>query len=174
MCIIVDANVFSKVFDPLNEKHEEFKPVFEWIVKKNGKLVVGGSKYIKEITTIARFTKLLNQLKKARKIYYHSQAIVDAKALEFRDIFTTTDYDDQHILALIATTSCRLLCTNDEGLIKYAKMRIFYSARQRKVLIYKKKSDKTKLISQNIAEVCKPCITLPRISRDLINRSLPQ
>lgn len=46
MAIIIDANCLARVFDKTNIEHDEFVPVFDWIVNGKGKLIYGGSKYM--------------------------------------------------------------------------------------------------------------------------------
>jgi predicted nucleic acid-binding protein len=171
MCIIIDTNVFSRVFNPSNSDHLEFSPVLDWILNKEGKLVAGGKKYHNEIFgKFSKYTKLLSQMKKARKIYFHNSDIVDAKEKEFKGLFTAEDYDDEHILALLSITKCRILCTKDEGLIKYAGMKLFYQSKQKPPLVYKDSSNKNILNKRNIAKVCQPCNILSKSDRTALRK----
>ncbi len=42
MCIVIDTNAFHAVFNPISQKHGDFRPVLEWIVHGRGKIVYGG------------------------------------------------------------------------------------------------------------------------------------
>jgi AAA domain, putative AbiEii toxin, Type IV TA system len=45
MCVVVDANCLSRVFDPKNVEHEEFRPIWNWIYKGHGgRMIYVGTK----------------------------------------------------------------------------------------------------------------------------------
>jgi hypothetical protein len=53
MCIIIDTNRFSSIFEEENSDHDEFKPILDWIIFGKGKIVYGGTKYKQELTRAA-------------------------------------------------------------------------------------------------------------------------
>jgi hypothetical protein len=55
MCIIIDANTFAAIFDPINKGHIDFKPVYDWIVFGRGKIVYGGKKYKSEVKNVSKY-----------------------------------------------------------------------------------------------------------------------
>jgi hypothetical protein len=49
MCIVIDTNTFSSVFNENSQKFKEFEPVNHWILKGNGFLIYGGRTYKNEL-----------------------------------------------------------------------------------------------------------------------------
>ena len=79
MCIVIDANVMSNVFDTNSKNHADFKSVHEWIYKGKGKVVYGGTKYIDEIPQ--RFRGIFINLRKARKAILIPEIDVDNEVI---------------------------------------------------------------------------------------------
>lgn len=160
MCIVIDANVFSRVFDPKNSEHDKFKPVLNWIVVRDGKMITGGTKYNEEVfIKIKKFNKLLSELKKKRKLIQLKTEIVDAKAAHFKTLVTASDFDDPHIISILAVSNVNILCTLDQPLASYARNSIFYQKKHKKVAIYKCKADKYLLKHKDTNGDCATVIT---------------
>ena len=75
MCIIIDANTLSLVFNPETKGHEEFKPVFKWIDKGKGKIVYGGTKYEEELIKAGKL-KLIRRYNDAGKAVHSCNRLV--------------------------------------------------------------------------------------------------
>ena len=75
MCIVIDTNTLSKVFRSDDKKHPEFEPVLKWIIENNGKMIVGGTDFNRELFgKIDWFRKLFIQLKDLNKVVVISDA----------------------------------------------------------------------------------------------------
>ncbi len=157
MCIIIDTNVLSHVFDKNNQNHAEFKPVLDWIINGNGKIIYGGSKYKKEIGE--KLIRVFLALRKANKAIKLDDNIVDAEAARVSKLIQHDDFDDQHIVALLIKSGCRLICSLDSRAYPFFQHNTFFSSRK-KPRIYSGIRNSDLLANKNIANLCKPCVVL--------------
>ncbi len=115
MCIIIDANVLPCVFGKENGKHNQYKSVMNWIAKKNGKLVYGGTKYKAELSRLRGVLAVVSQLAVARKTVAVCDEAVNRLESEYATLFSKAKYDDHHLVAIAVVSGCRLVCTEDQG-----------------------------------------------------------
>jgi hypothetical protein len=170
MCIVIDNCVKARVFDSANAEHHLFKPVYEWIISGDGKLVYGGTTYRDEALAGA-FGKLVLELKKTGKAINVGDAAVDAVEGQVRAAINDPDFDDPHIVAILKVSKCRLVCTSDKRGNKYFTHRKFFPSRARRPQLYLGLADARKLCSRNIADCCRPCIRLGKADRlNLLDR----
>ncbi len=152
MCIIIDTNTWTSVFDPTSEKHPNFKPVFDWILGENGfgRIVFGGTTYLKE--TPQKYLRLLKLLNDARRTIPLPAALVDAMEAELKTKIVHRDFDDPHIVAMVIVSQCRLICTQEERAIPFFKDkdRILYPKRFPKPKIYHHAGNANLLTERNI------------------------
>jgi hypothetical protein len=163
MCIVIDTNTLSKVFKASDKKHLEFKPVLDWIVEGNGKIVIGGSKFHDELfTNIGWFRKLFLLLKGLNKVVVVDAHTVDAhqKAIEAKKIHK--HFDDPHLVALLAISKCRVICTNDARAIPFIQNRMLYPKRAPLPSIYSQRGNANLLCDKNIAGCCMPKVKLTK------------
>lgn len=127
MCIIIDTNVLSSVFDKKSAKHQDFKPVLDWILFGNGFLVYGGSKYIEEIGK-TKYRKIFNlfKTKSSKKICVLDKELVDTEQKKIEDKITDPDFDDPHLPAIVIVGKCKLICSEDERSIKFVTNKDLY------------------------------------------------
>jgi hypothetical protein len=78
MCIVIDTNVLSMVFNDQNSRHSEFVLIKEWVEKRNGYVVYGGTKYKAELALAPRYLRLLRILRDAGKAICIRDEAVDA------------------------------------------------------------------------------------------------
>jgi hypothetical protein len=74
MCIVIDTNTLASVFVRSSAKHNEFKPVLDWIEFGRGQIVFGGTRYLQEIKG---YHKLFTELRRANKAIPVSNDRVD-------------------------------------------------------------------------------------------------
>ena len=163
MCIVIDANSLSSVFDPKNADHANFKPVFDWIIRGNGKIIFGGTKYFKELKKVRKVLKIFNELKKKGKIVVLDTNLVDVKTkevdvriMEIPQQNKDKKLDDPHLVAIVVISGCKLVCTLDLGAIVLLKILNFYPKGISPPKIYTGRRNENLLCDQNIVEVCKP------------------
>ncbi len=112
MCVIVDANLASRVFQEPAEA--DFAPVLKWILEQGGELVFGGhlATELARMEKPRRFLRALLQAGRARRV---SDESLDAEEM----VVEATGHcrsNDQHVLALARVSGARTLCTHDRDL----------------------------------------------------------
>ena len=109
MCAIVDANRADEVF---GEKATEAGEAFlDWLIRRHGRLVVGG-KVLRELTKTSARDRL-QQLTLAGRAFTVDDDQVDAKT---KEVSSSCRSDDPHIIALAQVSGARLLYSNDKAL----------------------------------------------------------
>jgi predicted nucleic acid-binding protein len=155
MCIIIDTNVFAHVFNKKSTFHIEFTPVQEWIIKGKGKIVYGGSKYKKELRLAVKYFKLFVELEKINKTVKLDDSEVDKREREVSKAKKHHDFNDEHLVAMVLASGCRLVCTKDSSAMPFIKDQIFYTGAAKRPRIYSGKKNKDLLNDSNIASICK-------------------
>jgi len=159
MCIVIDACALSHVFKVSDAKHPDFEPVKNWIQEGDGKVVFGGTKYIKEMQ-LAGYRKLFVELKKQHNVVIIDKAAVDAEEVRVKDLYSHRDFDDAHLIAIIRCSRCRLVCTSENRAIPFLKNQVpnidFYEKKAKPPRIYKNKRHCHHLLcNQFIAAICR-------------------
>jgi len=156
MCIIIDTNSLASVFDVNSANHSAFKPVFDWIFSGKGKVVYGGTKYLIEINK--RYVGIFNELKNKQKAIRVSDEAVDQMETNISTKIVHPDFDDQHLVALLIVSKTKLICSLDQRAYKYFKHEQFFNrANDRPKIFRGSNNNKTLLVDNNIADICKPC-----------------
>lgn len=168
MCLVLDTNVFGAFFDPESEKHNEFIPALEWVVRGKGKIVFGGSKYKNEMKETNKYIRFFASLERAGKLVRISDSEVDRKQDEVKKMEPKKDFDDPHLVAIVLVSQCRIICTNDKRALPYLKRTDFYKGKVKKPKVYQSKRNSSLLADCNIADICLPCKKLnKKQSREL-------
>ena len=136
MPIVIDANTFAMVFDSNNALHVEFSPVKEWIVRGDGFLLFGGTKFMEEMKQSRERLRLIRELKDTGKAIEIITATVDELEAKILEKTSQTKCNDQHIIALLAAARCDLLCSLDTDSFLFIKDKSLYPKGMRKVRIY--------------------------------------
>jgi len=127
MCIVIDANTLTCVFNNENIDHSNFVPVYDWIITGKGKMVIGGSHYGEELNQVRYLIPFIAQLIKANKVKVLDKQSVDDKEAEILGLVTGRDFDDPHIIAIVVIGGIRLVCTNEKRAIPFFTNKCFYS-----------------------------------------------
>lgn len=137
MCIVIDTNAFKKVFDTINKEHGNFKPVFDWIINGNGKLIIGGTKYKKEVIgKMQSNIPLIRELGRARKTCLLDDEKVDKVMEKLKTQITHRNFDDPHILAMCIVSKNKVVCTGDDRSHEFLKMKELYPKNHTRPSIY--------------------------------------
>jgi len=164
MCIIVDTNVMSCVLDKNNQ---DYFPVFDWVVNKNGKFVYGGTKYLNELSKQKKFLSFLVELGKLNKTFIANKKVVDDLQVKIENSVTNSDFDDPHLIAIIIATKCKLICSEDSRADKFLKSKQVFNIFDAKIpSIYRKAKHKRLLRNKNIVECCMPKLRLNKEQKD--------
>lgn len=156
MCIVIDANTFSSVFEKNSSDHSDFRPVLEWICNGKGKIVYGGTKYKEELSSTRKYLRLFRQFDAARKIVKIDDQSVDNEQNRLRSLIDHRNYDDPHIIAIIIVSGCKLICSKDSKAYQYFKNKALYPKRFKRPRIYSNSTNADLLCDTHIAECCKP------------------
>jgi predicted nucleic acid-binding protein len=172
MCIVIDTNVFSRVFDKDNAEHAEYKSVREWIYDGKGKMVFGGTTYETEnVRNSRRNRDLINNLDRAKKVHRANKADVDAHETRVKNRIKKRDFDDPHLAAIVCSSGCKLICTYDKNSLEYLKTPELYKGYTSKPKFYLSKRNLDLLVDKNIAGCCKPTKKLTKEQKELLGGS---
>lgn len=166
MCIIIDTNTLANVFDKNSAGHDEFKPVYDWIMVGKGKVVYGGTKYLSEI---GKHLSVFAELNRAKKAVNINKQKVDDRQVVVSDMIQHKDFDDQHLVALLLESQCKLICSLDKRASPYFRHNEFFSPANKKPKIYSNKGNKDLLSDRNIAEICKPCANTTNLQKGMLS-----
>jgi len=136
MAIVVDVNSFPSVFDPSNEHHADFMPVKEWIHRRDGFLIFGGTTFKTELIKSHHRARLVRLLKDAGMAVEIRDDIVDRLEQEVKKLTQGSACDDPHVIALLAAARCPLLCSQDKRSFPFIKNKAYFPKGSCKVRIY--------------------------------------
>lgn len=157
MCIVIDINALPSVFVSTSDDHHEFEPVFDWIMKNNGKIVWGGNKYFDELKKTGKFLVLFRRLQDKRKVVKLPDFNkVDLIEKEIYSKVGDKKFNDPHIAAILSVSRCKIVCTKDRASIKYIKNKELYPKGFSIPKIFTHRSNSNLLNDANIVKICKP------------------
>jgi rRNA-processing protein FCF1 len=126
--IVLDINCYHLVFQPKSNSNDSFYYIHQWVTKeKCACFVYGGTKYKCELEKIPKYHKIINQLKNAGKFIEINAQMIDENARQLKIICSDTNFDDEHIIAILNISGCKLVCTKDIKAQEYIKRKDFYS-----------------------------------------------
>jgi len=155
--IVLDINIIPSVLNKESSDNADFCYVLQWVLKyKNACFVYGGTKYKRELKKMKKCYKILNELRKAGKVVEINDRLIDINANQLKKICTDVAFNDEHIVAIINISGCKLVCTKDASSMMYLKRKDFYS--NRKVpRIYSSAKNKNLLRANNLVELKNKC-----------------
>ena len=112
MCVIVDANLASRIFAQPAE--EDFAPVIEWLISGEGGLVIGG-KLASELGRLGNPRRLVLALLRAGRARQIPAPVVQVEE-EWVAETGLCRSNDLHVVALARVSGARTLCTLDRAL----------------------------------------------------------
>lgn len=158
MCLIVDANCFGHVFNKQDKKHRGFAPVYDWLFTGHGGgLIYGGDKYKREVDFRGlKYRPLLVELEKKGRLVEVCGKCVNEIATELKEAVKDKAFDDEHILALVIVSKCRIVCTDDKVAIPDLKRAKLYpdGVSPPRIYLSGRNADLCRNAA-NIAEVCR-------------------
>ena len=155
MTVVIDANVFSAVFDETNLEHAEFSPVRQWLFAGRGFMLYGGTIYKSEILRGERSVRLLRLLKDAGRAVEICDIAVDRAREDILSKTMGTDCNDQHIIALLIAARCALLCSNDKSSFPHIKNKALYPKKFPAIKIYTGARNRNLLADKSdVAAIC--------------------
>lgn len=167
MCIIIDTNTLPAVFNSKNTEHQKFKPVFDWIINKTGRMVYGGTKYEKELEKLFSYLKLIRFLKECYKVIVVDKDSVDQNERLLLKGKKSKQFNDCHLIVIVIVSRCRIICSNDRKSFRFLKDSSLYPASIRPPSIYSKSSNSPLLLM-----TCRNCRNHSYCKNRLVNRNL--
>lgn len=165
MCIVIDTNCLNRVFDTENPEHDEYKPIYDWIYSGKGKILYGGSKYLKELN---KYLKLFKEFKTIGKAIYVDCNLVDKETRKVSSLVQHNDFDDQHLVGLLKVSKCKLICSMDSRAYQFFQSSTFFSPASSRPKIYKSSRQANLLCDSNISDICKPCRAIKNKEKKLL------
>jgi hypothetical protein len=155
MCLIIDANTIPSVFDPGNEEHKRFIPVLNWVTTGNGRIVYGGTKYKRELKLMNRYHRLFGQLSRQRRVIVLPTQPIDKYAAQLKVRIPAKRFDDEHIVAIVAFSGCRVVCTGDKTSHPYLQQLDLYPKGIKRPKIYSAASHTKLCCDAHVVGVCR-------------------
>lgn len=155
MCIIVDPPLFIPMLKSSDPSNAIYSPVREWIDNGPGKFVIGGTKYRDELRKICSVLPILAEYERKGKIVRQNNTAVDAEVTAVKTIEPRKDFDDPHLVALVRSCGCKLICVNDPRSHKFLRDVRFYQSNKHRPKLYTRPKNVTLLVNNNIASCCR-------------------
>lgn len=154
MCLVIDTCCIATVFNSKSKHHSDFSPVLKWVRSGSGRMIYGGRKYKKELSQMTEYVKIINQLAKAGRVIELNGRKVDSKAAELKAKIPDDEFDDEHLVAILLVSKCKVVCTDDKRAHPYLQRADLYPPGKRPK-IYKSKSHSSMCCTLNVAPICK-------------------
>jgi|ERR1017187_1429734 hypothetical protein len=155
MCLVIDVNTIPSVFDPSSKGHDGFIPVLKWVTIGKGCIVYGGTKYRKELRLMWRYFRLFGQLSKQGRVIDLPNPPIDRYAAQLKVKVPANRFDDEHLVAIVATSRCRIVCTNDKAAHPYLQRKDLYPKHVKYPKIYSAASHVKLCCDENIVDICR-------------------
>jgi predicted nucleic acid-binding protein len=153
MCLIIDACTFHAVFNRDDENHSKYKPVLDWITNKRGKMIIGGKKYHEELVG-ASYLRILAELDRQRRLVKLPDNDVNRLASRLKRQVNHRDFDDEHLVAMVTVSKCRVVCTNDDRAIPFLQRRDLYPHYFKLPKVYKTVRNAGLCCHENVVGAC--------------------
>jgi hypothetical protein len=157
MCIVIDANCFGCVFNPNVPGHERFVPVYNWVMQGwGGRLIYGGTKYKEEVSfDRGKYLGILVELERKGRLLPIQDAVVDEFAASVKSKVNDGDFDDEHIVALVAISRCCVVCTDDKRSFPFLRRADLYPKGVKPPKIYQYKRHAKLCGAEHVAKICR-------------------
>jgi hypothetical protein len=158
MCLIIDANCFGSVFVLSAKNHENFAPILEWLLKgKDARLIFGGKKYRKEVNFKApQYRGVLSEIERKGRLLQIADGDVKKAADAIKKMVgNNVDFDDEHIIALVAVSKCCVVCTEDKRSYPFLKRKDLYPKGVKPPKIYRSKRNANLCCNEHVVEICR-------------------
>jgi predicted nucleic acid-binding protein len=120
MCLVIDTDCLSRVFEGNNKEHPKFAAVSNWLMGK-GRMVYGGTKYATELHKVSKVFDILVNLEKQRRTIKLPDDTVDPIATALKVKYPDPKFNDAHIVALVIVARCCVVCTKDTTAMRYLR-----------------------------------------------------
>jgi rRNA-processing protein FCF1 len=138
MELIVDINIAPYVFSDSPGHYIKLRNCITTPTNK-AILIYGGEKFLREYRNIIiQNRSLFVELQRRGKIKVLDKNVINDEEKRLKTIAPEKDFDDEHIIACILHSNCKLVCTDDKRMDKYIKDKNrLFSKKPRRVKIYR-------------------------------------
>jgi hypothetical protein len=155
--IILDTNSFPSVFSSTASDYGEFCFVLQWVLKQaHACFVYGGTKYKSEMKEMLKYLGIISELQKTGKFVEINGNMIDNYAVHLKEVCSDKAFNDEHLVAILNVSGCKLLCTKDIEAMQYIKKKEFYSD-QKIPQIYSGSRNRDLLNATHIVELKNRC-----------------
>jgi predicted nucleic acid-binding protein len=172
MCIVIDTDTLSRVFNREDQEHADFKPVLKWILCGPGIIVYGGTRYMQQLSKAGTYMKIFAELERCGKVHVEDRQKVDDRERAIATAVPIPGFNDHHIVAILLVTGCLLVCSNNRRHRKYLRNSRFFPRKAKRPSVYGCASDGRLLCTRNIPAKFTSTATLGRKDRDRLTRLL--
>jgi hypothetical protein len=155
MCLVIDANTFSSVFDPASQEHARFIPVLTWVTIGKGRIVYGGTKYKKELREMGRYLRIIGQLSRQGRVVVLPTLPIDKYAAQLKVRVPSKKFDDEHLVAIVAQSGCRVVCSDDKRAYPYLTRQALYPKDIKRPKIYSAASHVKLCCDEHLIKICR-------------------
>lgn len=153
MCVIIDTCAFRSVFNKDAKHHVKFAPVFDWITNKRGKIVVGGTTYLKEMADCGGLS-VLAEYERMNRLATVSTKQVDDYEKKLKSTLVHRDFDDPHLVALVVVSKCQVVCTEEKRAIPFLTRKDLYPKKFKRPRIYRSSRNADLCCHENVVGAC--------------------
>jgi hypothetical protein len=155
MCLIIDTCCIHRVFNVSSKEHAEFAPVLKWITRGKGRMLYGGRKYKEELRAMTSYLRLFTEFQRQGKLVEVVGDKVDEFGEALKKRVPDKSFNDEHIVALVAISRCRVVCTDDKLSMPYLKRRDLYPADVKPPKIYTARSHAKLCCDKHVVDACR-------------------
>jgi len=153
MCLIIDTCTFHSVFGEHTEHYEKYAPIRGWLAGR-GKIVVGGSKFDEELKR-GGMLGILGEYQRKNRLVRMDTAEVDQAAVLVKGLVTKADFNDEHLVALVRISKCRVVCSDDKAASRYLWSKALYPRRFKRPKIYRTARNADLCCHEHIVDACR-------------------
>lgn len=154
MCFVLDSNSFHCFFNPGCADYYNFEPLHDWLYNTSGtKIVYGGTTNLSEINCLRKYYPYLVELRKISKFIQVDTKLVDEETEKVKRFVNKKDFNDPHIIALLAVSGCLIFASHDKRADKYVKRKDLYPKNTPRRSIYRLRSHYRLLKADKIVNI---------------------
>jgi predicted nucleic acid-binding protein len=149
MKLLIDTNVFHKIFDKKHAEFEHFAVPHKCLFDCKGRMVLGGTTFRNEIyrekdesgkpNHFAKYRRILLELRKINSLEILDEKAVDKEEKRVIALEPSPDFDDPHIIACVIVGKVQVVCTDDKRSDRFVLDKKFYPKGHQKPKIYRDK-----------------------------------
>lgn len=155
MCIVIDPNCIPSVFGSSASDRDDFKPINQWISRRSGKLVYGGSKWYREFSYHSRYVGIIAELERSGRVVRVNDGEVDRLQKQLERRRRHKNFDDAHLVAILIVSRVMLVCTKDKHACRFLKDKTLYPNGMARPKIYSNIKHKHLIADKYLVGICR-------------------